>query len=153
MESDMTGCTSCVVKSKVSFTKHEGKKLFQNPKLRWENDIKWLLRLTVRVWIWVHVGQNWVLWNLVMSWCVAGRVGKVWRVEQLSASEERFCCLCRIFFYAGGRLRTLIGKYAWMMFIYMFLKYIGLVRSCQLRNVTIYAEKHVLCYEKTNKEY
>jgi hypothetical protein len=121
--------------------KPEGKKLFQNPKLRWENNKKRLLTLSVSAWIWVHVGYNWVLWSLVMGWYVTGKVGKVWRVGQLSASEEGFCCLCRLFFYAGGRLRTLVEKYAWMIFIYLFLKYIGLVRSSHLRNVTIY-EKH-----------
>jgi len=151
MEADMTGCASCVEKSKVLLTKPERKKLFQNPNRRWEDDIKRLLRLTVGVWIWVHGAQNWVLGNSAMSWCVRGKAGKVWRFEQLSVSEEGFYCLCRLAFNKGGRLRTLMWKYAWFMFICMFLKHIGLVRSCRFRIVTIYMESHVLNYEKTQR--
>jgi len=47
MEADKTGRTSCEEKSAVLFTKPEGNELFQNPKLRWKNDIQRLLRLAV----------------------------------------------------------------------------------------------------------
>jgi len=114
MEADKAGRASCVEKSKVLLTKPERKKLFQNPKLRWENDIKQVVRLTVGVWIWVHVARNWVLWNSAMSWCVRGKAGKVWRGEQLLVSEEGFSCLCRLAFNKGSRLRTLMGKYVWI---------------------------------------
>jgi len=36
-------------KGKVLFAKFERNKLFQNPKIKWENDIRQLLRLTVGV--------------------------------------------------------------------------------------------------------
>jgi len=61
MEADKAGRASFVEKSKVLLTKLERKKLFQNPKLRWENDIKRLLGWTIGVRIWVHVAQNLVL--------------------------------------------------------------------------------------------